>query len=125
MMVQGTNFSHTLNNLTKEDTVRGQRNMVLHTELRSISEVQNPAPPESGSQKSLVKDILQALPRALQILWPWAREQARAPGDRLKAVSCNGPELFARATHWPGPRFRAIAKLSHPHLHDQKFVTSA
>ena len=125
MMVQGTNFSHTLNNLTKEDTVRAQRNMVLHTELRSISEVQNPAPPESGSQKSLVKDILQALPRALQILWPWAREQARAPGDRLKAVSCNGPELFARATHWPGPRFRAIAKLSHPHLHDQTVVASA
>ena len=125
MMVQGTNFSHTLNNLTKEDTVRGQRNMELHTELRSISEVQNPAPPESGSQKSLVKDILQALPRALQVLWPWAREQARAPGDRLKAVSCNGPELFARATHWPGPRFRAIAKLSHPHLHDQTVVASA
>ena len=61
--------------------------MELHTELRSISEVQNPAPPESGSQKSLVKDILQALPRALQVLWPWAGEQARAPEDRLKAVA--------------------------------------
>ena len=40
--------------------------MELHTELRSISEVQNPAPSESASQKSLVKDILQALPRAFQ-----------------------------------------------------------
>ena len=36
--------------------------MELHTEDMSISEVQNPAPPESASQKSLVKDILQALP---------------------------------------------------------------
>ena len=34
--------------------------MELHTEHMSISEVQNPAPPESASQKSLVKDILQA-----------------------------------------------------------------
>ena len=24
MVVQGTNFSHTLNNLTKDDTIRGQ-----------------------------------------------------------------------------------------------------
>ena len=53
----------------------------------SISEVRNPAPPESASQKSLVQDILQALPRALQVLWPQAGEQARAPEDRLKAVA--------------------------------------
>ena len=91
--------------------------MELHTEHMSISEVQNPALPESASQKSLVKDVFQALPRAFQVLWS-AGEQARAPGDRLKAVSCSGPKLLARATHWPGPRFRAIAKLSHPHLHD-------
>ena len=65
------------------------------------------------------------MPRALQVLWPWAEEQARAPEDRLKAVSCSGPELLARATHWPGPRFRAIAKLSHPHLHDRTVVASA
>ena len=98
--------------------------MELHTEDMSISEVQNPAPPESASQKSLVKAVLQALPRALQVLW-YAGEQARAPGDRLKAVSCSDPELLARATHWPGPRFRAIAKLSHPHLHDRTVVASA
>ena len=115
MMVQGTNFSHTLNNLTKEDTVRGQEE---HRAAHLAHEVRNPAPPESTSQKSLVKDILQALPRAFQVFWPWAGEQARAPGDRLKAVSYSAPELLARATHWPGPRFRAIAKLSQPHLHD-------
>ena len=91
----------------------------------TFSEVQNPAPPESASQKNLVKNILQALPRALQILWPWVGEQARAPGDRLKAVSCSGPELLARATHWPGPRFRAIAELSHPNRHDRMVVASA
>ena len=91
----------------------------------SISEVRNPTPPESAYQKSLVKDMLQAVPRALQILWLWVGEQARAPRDRLKAVSCSDPELLARATHWPGPRFRAIAKLSHPHLHDQTVVASA
>ena len=98
--------------------------MELHTEHMSISEVQNPAPPESASQKSLVKDIWQALPRALQVLWPWVGENVRTPGDRLKAVSCSGPELLARAIHWPGPRFRAIAKLSHPHLHDRMVVAS-
>ena len=88
--------------------------MGLHILLMSTSEVRNPAPPESTSQKSLVKDILQALPRAFQVFWHWAGEQARAPGDRLKAVSYSAPELLARATHWPGPRFRAIAKLSQP-----------
>ena len=90
---------------------------------RPLGKFENPTPPtESLSAECMERYITDFLQSPLG---PWALGWVINCGAwATLGTDCvlQGPGFLAEATHWPGPGFKAMANVSHPHLHVQTVV---
>ena len=84
---------------------------------RPLGKLQNPTPPTENLSAECTERYITAFPQSPP--GPWALGRVMNYGAWASiGIACvlQSPGALAGPTHWPGPGFKTMANVSHPHL---------
>ena len=85
---------------------------------KPLGKLENPTPPTESLSAECTERYITDFPQGPPGPWAlgWVMNCGAWASFRTVCV-LQSPGALAGSTHWPGPGFKAMANVSHPHLH--------